>query len=177
MNATDPSMLDRIEPDPIEEQAPAAVSNLPAQVQEVLAPVPLFFEARVSEALPAEWVSLGPPEFESKGAAPVLEPTLETRTPDPSFAPADDPYSEISRFSGVVVHMGFMAGARPRIQVVYGTHRALVGVDPIQLLEGEVPPVVLALVIEWVLLHQSELLECWERGRQGGPFWKISPLD
>ena len=39
------------------------------------------------------------------------------------------------------------------------------------------PPERTALVVEWAALHRTELLENWERARQGVPLQPIAPLE
>lgn len=43
-------------------------------------------------------------------------------------------------------------------------------------MEGELPPQVLGLVVEWAGLHRSELLEAWELMRSTGDYKQIEPL-
>ena len=53
---------------------------------------------------------------------------------------------------------------------------AQVGIDPLALLHGELPPRVLGYVIEWAALHQAELLADWELVEAKQPPNKIAPL-
>ena len=54
--------------------------------------------------------------------------------------------------------------------------RAIVGIDPLELREGKLPPRVLGLVIERAELHQDELLENWTSLTASGTFKRIEPL-
>jgi hypothetical protein len=54
--------------------------------------------------------------------------------------------------------------------------RPIVGIHTL-LLEGQLAPRVLGLVIEWAAMHRSELLADWDLARQTRPLTKIAPLE
>ena len=83
---------------------------------------------------------------------------------------------EISRFLGIVITMYFNDHNPPHFHVRYENFRALVGIDPLELREGELPPRVLGLVIEWAEIHQTELRGNWTTLAEKGIFNKIDPL-
>ena len=83
---------------------------------------------------------------------------------------------EICRFLGIVSTMYFNDHAPPHFHVRYEDFRAIVGIDPLELREGRLPPRVLGLVIEWAELHQDELLENWTSLTASGTFKRIEPL-
>jgi hypothetical protein len=47
----------------------------------------------------------------------------------------------------------------------------------LEVYQGELPRRAHALVLEWAALHRAELLENWERARQGVPLKPIEPLE
>jgi hypothetical protein len=83
---------------------------------------------------------------------------------------------EISRFLGIVITMYFNDHNPPHFHVRYEEHRALIGIEPLELREGQLPPRVLGLVIEWGEMHQSELMENWTTLAKEGIFRRIAPL-
>ena len=83
---------------------------------------------------------------------------------------------EISRFFGIVIAMYFGDHPRPHFHAVYGSHRAQIAIDPPGLLRGWLPPRALALVVEWAMLHQAELLAAWEDCASERNPRKIEPL-
>jgi hypothetical protein len=83
---------------------------------------------------------------------------------------------EICRFLGIVITMYFNDHAPPHFHVRYEGFRAIVGIDPLELREGKLPPRVLGLVIEWAELHQTELMENWTSLTTTGTFTRIDPL-
>lgn len=59
----------------------------------------------------------------------------------------------------------------------YGEFEALVEIETLAMLRGELPRRATALVLEWAALHRQELKSDWERARLGTPLQPIAPLD
>ena len=83
---------------------------------------------------------------------------------------------ELSRFLGIVVLMYFDDHNPPHFHVKYNDFRALISINDLLLIEGELPPRVLGLVVEWAGLHKAELLENWNLVKENGKWYKIDPL-
>ena len=83
---------------------------------------------------------------------------------------------EICRFLGIVITMYFNDHNPPHFHVRYEDFRAIVGIDPLELREGLLPPRVLGLVMEWAELHQAELAQNWTNLATKGSFKRIAPL-
>ena len=83
---------------------------------------------------------------------------------------------ELSRFLGIVILMHFDDHNPPHFHVKYNDFRAIISIKDLLLIEGELPPRVLGLVIEWAGLHKIELLENWDTIRETGKWYKIDPL-
>ena len=64
----------------------------------------------------------------------------------------------------------------PHFHVKYNDFRAVISIKDLLLIEGELPPRVLGLVIEWAGLHKKELLENWNMVKETGKWFKIEPL-
>ncbi|MBO0349143.1 DUF4160 domain-containing protein [Phormidium pseudopriestleyi FRX01] len=84
---------------------------------------------------------------------------------------------EISRFFGMVITMYYNDHAPPHFHVRYGQQKALITIETLTLLEGQLKPRALGLVIEWAALYQSELMDNWELARQNAELNKIEPLE
>jgi len=84
---------------------------------------------------------------------------------------------EVSRFFGIVIRMYFDEHSPPHFHAIYGGNEAQVGIDPIIVLEGQLPRRAISMVIEWAALHQRELMNNWERLRNDQPILKIEPLE
>jgi len=65
----------------------------------------------------------------------------------------------------------------PHFHAIYGEHRALVGIAPVEVLAGGLPRRALGLAFEWAAMHQRELTDNWERARDHAPLQRIAPLD
>lgn len=61
--------------------------------------------------------------------------------------------------------------------VEFGDESAIVGIDPILILEGGLSRSVRSKVFEWAAIHQAELRANWELARGRRPLLAIEPLD
>jgi len=83
---------------------------------------------------------------------------------------------EISRFFGIIIRMYFDDHPPPHFHAIYGEAEAQISLDPIELLQGDLPPRAISMVVEWAALHQHELMNNWERMRTNQPAEKVPPL-
>jgi len=83
---------------------------------------------------------------------------------------------ELARFFGIVVYMNWRDHNPPHIHALYGEHEALVSLDG-AVLAGKLPRRALSLVLEWLAIHRTELVENWTRAQQRKPLQPIEPLD
>jgi len=83
---------------------------------------------------------------------------------------------ELSRFLGIVILMYFDDHDPPHFHVRYNDFRAVIAIKDLFLIEGELPPRVLGLVMEWAGVHKRELLENWDMIQETGKYFKIEPL-
>lgn len=84
---------------------------------------------------------------------------------------------ELSRFYGIVIRMYFGDHAPPHFHAVYGQDNAVVDIENLRLIGGELPPRARGLVIEWAAIHQDELREAFRRAQAMMAPDKIAPLD
>lgn len=84
---------------------------------------------------------------------------------------------EICRFYGIVIRMYPFDHVPPHFHAEYGGREALVGIESLTLVRGDLPARARRLVVEWASLHQAELRHAWERARRLEPPGKIAPLD
>ncbi len=84
---------------------------------------------------------------------------------------------EVARFFGIVVRMYFKDHSPAHFHAEYGEFEALVEIETLAILRGELPRRAMALVLEWAALHRQELRADWERARGGTPLESIAPLD
>lgn len=84
---------------------------------------------------------------------------------------------EISRFFGMILTMYYADHPPPHFHVRYGSAQALVSIDPLAIIEGDLPPRLLGMVMEWAALHRTELMDNWRQASRNQPLAKIPPLE
>ena len=65
---------------------------------------------------------------------------------------------------------------RPHFHAYYQGAIAVIAIDKIELLAGELPQKQIRLVEAWAEIHRNELLEDWNQLQAGRPPFKIDPL-
>ena len=83
---------------------------------------------------------------------------------------------EISRFLGIVVGMFYHEHAPPHFHAVSGEWRVTVEMES-GVVHGDFPPRARRPILEWLAIHNAELMENWERARNGLPLRRIPPLE
>jgi hypothetical protein len=84
---------------------------------------------------------------------------------------------EISRFFGIVVQMYYADHDPPHFHVSYAGQKALIAIETLAVLRGNLSPRALGLVIEWGALHRAELMEDWMLARAEAQLNPIAPLE
>jgi Domain of unknown function (DUF4160) len=84
---------------------------------------------------------------------------------------------EISRFFGIIITLYYNDHPPPHFHVRYGTQKAIVDIQTLKILQGNLSSRTFNLVKEWALEHQAELLDNWELARQSQPLEPIAPLN
>lgn len=83
---------------------------------------------------------------------------------------------EISRFLGIVIYMYWSEHNPPHFHAVYGDYEVIVTISG-GVVRGEFPKRALRAVLDWLDLHQAELLENWQLAQQDKPLNSIEPLE
>ena len=83
---------------------------------------------------------------------------------------------EICRFYGIIIAIYYSDHAPPHFHARYGKHKASFRIIDSGLLEGNLPPRALGLVMEWAEIHRTELMTDWELARAQKPLKPIEPL-
>ncbi len=84
---------------------------------------------------------------------------------------------EVSRFFGIVIRFDLNDHEPAHFHAIYGEYEALIEIETLLVLRGELPRRALALVLEWAALHRDELRANWDRARLGETLEMIAPLD
>jgi len=82
----------------------------------------------------------------------------------------------LSHFLGIVITMYFNDHNPPHFHAKYNDYRAAISIRDLSILEGNLPPRILGLVMEWADLHREELINNWNSIKATGYFNKIQPL-
>lgn len=64
-----------------------------------------------------------------------------------------------------------------RTSAKYAGDEALITIDTLDVMGGELPSRALGLVYEWAGKHRAELREAWTRAKNVEPTGKIEPLE
>ena len=86
---------------------------------------------------------------------------------------------ELARFYGILIRMYAELGAPhhlPHFHAYYQGQQAVFSIDPIAMIEGDIPLRQRRLVEAWAEIHQLALLNDWSLLQQGLPPLKIEPL-
>lgn len=81
----------------------------------------------------------------------------------------------IARFYGMVVKMYLLGKEHnpPHVHFIYGEYVGVIGLQTIQMLEGDLPGKALSMALEWTGQHQAELLDMWNTQQ----FKALPPLE
>jgi hypothetical protein len=85
---------------------------------------------------------------------------------------------EISRFLGIIITMYWSEPKHnvPHFHARYNEFKAQVGIEELKIIEGELPPRVSGLIVEWASQHKIELMQNWELLKEHKHPNKIQPL-
>ena len=83
----------------------------------------------------------------------------------------------VASFLGIAIYMYFKEHGVAHFHAIYGQYEAVIGIDPIVMLDGRLPRRVQSLVFEWAAIYQNELRWNWESARNGEPLQSIAPLE
>ena len=84
---------------------------------------------------------------------------------------------EISRFFGIVIQMYYGDHDPPHFHVRYSGQKALIAIETLEVLRGQLSPRAVSLVREWAALHRAELLDDWNLAKAEAGLKAIAPLE
>lgn len=82
----------------------------------------------------------------------------------------------ISFFYGILIKMFFDDHAPPHFHAEYAEFKAIIDINQLALVDGQLPRRALELVLDWAELHQKELIEDWNLCLAKKQPNKIDPL-
>jgi len=84
---------------------------------------------------------------------------------------------EICRFLGIVIKMFYGDHPPKHFHAEYNDYKALISLENLEIIEGQLPPNAYKLIKRWAKLHRQELLENWARAVVREELNKIEPLE
>jgi len=85
----------------------------------------------------------------------------------------------ISMFYGIIVSLYFVDNKQhhmPHIHVRYQDQEEVISIPDGGVLEGQIPPNKMRLVLAWIEIHRDELQADWHLAVSGQQPYKIEPL-
>ena len=79
---------------------------------------------------------------------------------------------EVARFYGIVIKIFFGDHPPPHFYAIYGEYVALVDIETLRVIEGDLPSRAQKLILEWATLYQQDLMQMWNTQE----FRKLPPL-
>jgi hypothetical protein len=64
----------------------------------------------------------------------------------------------------------------PHFHAKYGDYKASFSINELKIIDGNLPPRVISLILEWAFMHREELIKNWEFLEKEVPLNKIDPL-
>ncbi len=83
---------------------------------------------------------------------------------------------QISYFLGIIIRMFYNDHNPPHFHAFYGDYESLIDIKKKEIIRGYLPPRVLGIVVEWAMLHETELLLNWKLSQQHISLQPIEPL-
>ncbi len=83
----------------------------------------------------------------------------------------------ISMFYGIIIYLYFVDNNRhhlPHIHAEYQDQEVVVAIDDGLILDGNIPPAKLKLLLAWMELHKEELLADWKLAVNGSQSLKLT---
>jgi hypothetical protein len=82
----------------------------------------------------------------------------------------------ICKFYGILIYIYWNDHAPPHFHAEYGEFEALINIETLEIIKGELPKTALELVRRWAKNHKKELEEDWILAQQKQSLKKIEPL-
>jgi hypothetical protein len=79
---------------------------------------------------------------------------------------------EVTRFYGIIIKVFFGDHPPPHFHAIYGEYNALISIETLEIIEGDLPNRAQKMVIDWAQMYQKDLLAMWETQE----FRKLPPL-
>jgi len=82
----------------------------------------------------------------------------------------------ISIFYGVIIRVYYLDHNPPHFHAQYGEHEVIIEIKTGKIINGTIPPRLMALIEVWRVMNQNEIMEAWNMAQRQLPPKKIKPL-
>ena len=84
----------------------------------------------------------------------------------------------LSMFFGIIIRMYYAPKEHnpPHIHAYYQNYKTVIDINTCEIIEGEIPPRQLRLIIAWIEIHREDLLADWKLCQNGEKPFAIEPL-
>jgi hypothetical protein len=82
----------------------------------------------------------------------------------------------VSTFYGIFIYFYFEDHNPPHFHAKYGDFEALIDINTLGIIRGNLPVKAHGLIIEWAAAHKEELMKNWELAKANRQPEKIEPL-
>ena len=72
----------------------------------------------------------------------------------------------------IIIKLFFGDHPPPHFHAIYGEYNALVNIETLEIIEGDLPRRARNMVTDWAAIHQKELMQIWNSQE----FQKLPPL-
>jgi len=83
----------------------------------------------------------------------------------------------IGEFYGITIYMYYADHNPPHLHAIYGSHEAEVDLLTGRIRDGHLPDRAKRMVREWMKAYRAELLDNWNRARQGQALVSLPPIE
>ena len=83
----------------------------------------------------------------------------------------------ISRLLGITIRLYYEEHGVPHFRAHYGEFNSAISIETLEVLQGELPPRVRALVLEWAAEQRAGLRENWRRAQAHQTLRRLDPLE
>ncbi len=80
-------------------------------------------------------------------------------------------------FYGILIQMYYDDHNPPHFHAIYSAYKAVIAIQDFAILEGDLPPKAVGLVMEWAREHKNDLLKEWDLARKKQSLFQIEPLE
>ena len=84
---------------------------------------------------------------------------------------------QVSTFFGIIVSMYYKDHNPPHFHAEYQGKEIRIHIQTLEIIKGKLSPKATAIIMEWAVLHQTELMHNRENARTEGKIDKIAPLE